>query len=434
MMAADFSDTGFSEATTASIATAREHSIGALLHRSARRTPDKTAIINGDVTLTFAELDTAVNRCANALTERGLRRGDRLALVSHNCWQFAVLNFAAARIGAILVPVNFGLGADEIAFILSHSGARGVVVEDALGQTVIDAIDRAAAVIDIQGWIALSGTPAPDGFQDATEWMSSGDATAVGVVIGDDEPVRMMYTSGTESRPKGVLLSSKSLISQYVSCIIDGGMTADDVEIHSLPLYHCAQLDCFLSTDIYLGATSIILPAPDPATILATIESARATKLFCPPTVWISLLRHPDFDTRDLSSLRKGYSVRHRCRSRCCVNCPAGCPTYNYGTSTDRPRCRRWQRFCNRTNRSTAPDRPGAPHSTSRPGSSTTTGIRCPPARSARSCTAVPMRHWGITATRRRPPRRSRAAGSTPVTSASSTRTAISASSTARRT
>ncbi|MEP9395302.1 acyl-CoA synthetase [Gordonia sp. VNK1] len=307
MMAADFSDTGFSEATTASIATAREHSIGALLHRSARRTPDKTAIINGDVTLTFAELDTAVNRCANALTERGLRRGDRLALVSHNCWQFAVLNFAAARIGAILVPVNFGLGADEIAFILSHSGARGVVVEDALGQTVIDAIDRAAAVIDIQGWIALSGMPAPDGFQDATEWMSSGDATAVGVVIGDDEPVRMMYTSGTESRPKGVLLSSKSLISQYVSCIIDGGMTADDVEIHSLPLYHCAQLDCFLSTDIYLGATSIILPAPDPAAILATIESARATKLFCPPTVWISLLRHPDFDTRDLSSLRKGY-------------------------------------------------------------------------------------------------------------------------------
>ena len=106
-----------------------------------------------------------------------------------------------------------------------------------------------------------------------------------------------MYTSGTESRPKGVMLSSRSLISQYVSCVIDGGMSADDVEVHALPMYHCAQLDCFFSVDVYLGATSIILPGPDPAALLATIERERVTKLFCPPTVWISLLRHPDFDT-----------------------------------------------------------------------------------------------------------------------------------------
>ncbi|WHU47628.1 acyl-CoA synthetase [Gordonia sp. L191] len=297
----------FSESTEAAIRTAREHSIGALLHRSAQRSPDKIAIIDGDTELTFAEFDAAVNRCANTLTARGLLRGDRLALISHNCWQFGVLNFATARLGVILVPINFGLGAEEIAFILTHSGARGVVVEDALGPTVTSAIDLAAAAVDIRGWIALSGAAPAHGWEDATAWMTTGDATAPGIVVGDDEPVRMMYTSGTESRPKGVLLSSKSLITQYVSCIIDGGMSGEDVEIHSLPMYHCAQLDCFFSTDIYLGATSIILPAPDPATILATIESARVTKLFCPPTVWISLLRHPDFDTRDLSSLRKGY-------------------------------------------------------------------------------------------------------------------------------
>ena len=74
-------------------------------------------------------------------------------------------------------------------------------------------------------------------------------------------------------------------------------MSADDVELHTLPLYHCAQLDCFLGTDVYLGATSIILPAPDPAAILRTIEAERVTKFFCPPTVWIALLRCPDFDT-----------------------------------------------------------------------------------------------------------------------------------------
>ncbi len=116
-----------------------------------------------------------------------------------------------------------------------------------------------------------------------------------------------MFTSGTESRPKGALLSSRSLLWQYVSCALDGNMTADDVELHTLPLYHCAQLDCFLGTDVYLGATSIILPAPDPAAILRTIEAERVTKFFAPPTVWIGLLRCPDFDSTDLSSLRKGY-------------------------------------------------------------------------------------------------------------------------------
>jgi fatty-acyl-CoA synthase len=84
-------------------------------------------------------------------------------------------------------------------------------------------------------------------------------------------------------------------------------MSADDVELHTLPLYHCAQLDCFLGTDVYLGATSVILPGPDPKSVLRAIEEHGVTKYFAPPTVWIGLLRCPDFDTTDLSSLRKGY-------------------------------------------------------------------------------------------------------------------------------
>ena len=127
------------------------------------------------------------------------------------------------------------------------------------------------------------------------------------MILEDDDPVRMMFTSGTESRPKGALLSSRSLMWQYVSCVIDGQMSADDIELHTMPLYHCAQLDCFLGVDVYLGATSIILPAPEPGAILRAIEEHRVTKFFAPPTIWIGLLRHPDFDTADLSSLRKGY-------------------------------------------------------------------------------------------------------------------------------
>ncbi|MYW02925.1 AMP-binding protein, partial [Streptomyces sp. SID3343] len=148
--------------------------------------------------------------------------------------------------------------------------------------------------------------PAVEGWEPFAALIGAGGAVPR-VELADDDPVQIMYTSGTESRPKGAVMTSRNLLAQYATAIIDGGMSADDVEIHALPLYHCAQLHCFLTPDVYLGATSIILPAPDPATLLATVEREGVTKLFCPPTVWIALLRHPDFDTRDLSSLRKGY-------------------------------------------------------------------------------------------------------------------------------
>jgi fatty-acyl-CoA synthase len=297
----------FTPSTTADVARARQHAVGDLLHRTARRYPDKPAIVAGDVRMSFAEFDAAVNRAAHALADRGLAKGDRLALLSHNSWQFGVLAFATAKLGVVLVPVNFMLGPDEIAYILGHSGARGIVAEDALAPTAEKALAAAGLEDGVRGWIALSGTAPAEGWEDVDAWCRDGDDSPPQVLVADDDPLRLMYTSGTESRPKGVMLSSRSLISQYVSCVVDGGMSADDVEVHALPMYHCAQLDCFFSVDVYLGATSIILPGPDPAALLATIAREKVTKLFCPPTVWISLLRHPDFDTTDLSSLRTGY-------------------------------------------------------------------------------------------------------------------------------
>ena len=289
------------------IARARRHSYGDLLHRTARRDPGKLAVVAGDVRATFADFDLAVNRCAHALAGLGLAKGDRLALLAHNCWEFAVLAFATARLGVVLVPVNFMLNADEIAYILRHSGAKGIVAEDALAGTAEVALAAAGAADPVRGWIGSSGAAPAAGWQDVGAWWRTGPGHAPEVGVADDDPLRLMYTSGTESRPKGVMLSSRSLIAQYVSCIIDGGMSRDDVELHTLPMYHCAQLDCFFSVDVYLGATSVILPGPDPAAMLAAIEREQVTKLFCPPTVWISLLRHPGFDTADLSSLRKGY-------------------------------------------------------------------------------------------------------------------------------
>ncbi|HEY4460171.1 MAG TPA: AMP-binding protein, partial [Pseudonocardiaceae bacterium] len=198
---------------------------------------------------------------------------------------------------------NFMLGATEIAYILDDAGAVAFIAEDALAATADAAITASTSTVRQRLWI---GTP-PPGWDDLRDWTDHDGPVAEPVLVADDDPIRLMYTSGTESRPKGAIHTSRSLMWQYVSCAIDGGMSGDDLEVHALPLYHCAQLDCFLSVDLYLGATSVILRAPDPAAILRAIADHRATKFFSPPTVWIALLRAPDFDRTDLSSLVKGY-------------------------------------------------------------------------------------------------------------------------------
>jgi fatty-acyl-CoA synthase len=291
---------------------ARSQSLADLLRRTAARYPDKVAVVAGGRRATYATFYEATERCARALQQRGLIKGDRLALLSHNNWEFAVLTFATARLGLVLVPVNFMLTAGEVSYILSHAGVSAMVTEESLIGTAEQALELAQVPDLVRGVIREPSIDSPrsltqSGWDDISDWLVAGQGPVEETHVEDDDPVRLMYTSGTESRPKGVLLSSRSLVAQYVSCAIDGDMSRNDVELHTLPMYHCAQLDCFFCVDVYVGATSVILPGPDPATMLATIEQERVTKLFCPPTVWISLLRHPDFDTRDLTSLRKGY-------------------------------------------------------------------------------------------------------------------------------
>ncbi|EHB53370.1 Long-chain-fatty-acid--CoA ligase [Mycolicibacterium rhodesiae JS60] len=287
------------------IRAARGHSLGDIPRRSARRYPDKVAIVDGDLTLTFAEFDQLVDRAAAALADNGLRPGDRVALLARNCWQYAVLAFATARAAVVLVPLNFMLTAEEIGYILSHCRATGFIVEIDLIAVAEDAM-RHDGTVTTRMAIARAESAVPPGWADFEQCLTT-TSSPPSPDVADDQMLRIMYTSGTESRPKGVMHSSRSLMWQYVSSIAAGSMAVEDIEIHSLPLYHCAQLDNFLATDVYLGATSILLPRPDPETVLRTIERYAVTNYFAPPTVWISLLRSPVFDQVDLSSLRKGY-------------------------------------------------------------------------------------------------------------------------------
>jgi fatty-acyl-CoA synthase len=137
--------------------------------------------------------------------------------------------------------------------------------------------------------------------------LAASDATLPEVDLGGADLAQIVYTSGTESAPKGAMLTHDAVLWQYVSCVVDASIATDDLALHALPLYHCAQLDVFLGPSIYVGAINVITARPVPENLLPLIERHRITSFFAPPTVWIALLRSPLFDRTDLSSLRKGY-------------------------------------------------------------------------------------------------------------------------------
>lgn len=291
----------------AQIARARGQQLGDLLRRSASRDPHKVALVFRDESDTFAELNTAVTRAANALATQGIVKGDHVALLSHNNRTFVVLRFALAKLGAILTPINFMLNAEEVAYILDHSGASTLISEDGLCDIADAALIVLGAAEMQKYYIPHSGADVSAGWTSTDTLLDHSDDSDIWVDVSPDDPIQMMYTSGTESRPKGALQTSSALYANYTSNIVNAEMSANAVSLHCLPLFHCAQLDTFLTPDLYQGATSILHEKADPADMLAAIQAEGVTQLFCPPTIWISLLRHPDFDKRDLSSLKSGY-------------------------------------------------------------------------------------------------------------------------------
>ncbi|MCF2532429.1 AMP-binding protein, partial [Yinghuangia soli] len=203
---------------------ARRHGLADLLARSAVRTPDKTAVVFGELRQSFAELDALVTRTAAGFAARGVAKGDRIVLLARNSHGFAVAYFALARIGAVSVPVNFMLTPPEVAYVLTHSGAVGVVAGADLVVTADAAL--AEAGLDVTALKVRAVIGETDGWEPFAA-LGASDAVCPEVDLDDDDPVQIMYTSGTESRPKGAVMTSRNLLAQYTTAIVDGGMSAD---------------------------------------------------------------------------------------------------------------------------------------------------------------------------------------------------------------
>ena len=278
--------------------------LGDLLRRTRQRYPNKLAIRCGSIDWTYAEFDDVCNQLAAGLAHCGIEIGDRIAVISRNSHAVAALRFAVARLGAVLVPVNFMLNADEARYILQHSGARMLCVDSGLA-----ALGAAASVdtaVTETVWLPGEDPTEPvAGLTTFNQLLKVGPAPQR--ALSGCMLAQLIYTSGTESRPKGAMLTHDAVISEYVSCLVDIEVSETDRVLHALPLYHCAQLDVFLGPCVYVGATSVITGKPTPANLLALMGRDRINSFFAPPTVWIALRQAPQFEITDLSSLRKGY-------------------------------------------------------------------------------------------------------------------------------
>ncbi|MGP8473912.1 acyl-CoA synthetase [Burkholderia sp. PR2] len=278
--------------------------LGDLLRRTSMRFPQKLAIQCGMTAWTYREFDEICNRLATGLANHGIEVGDRVAIVARNSHAYAALRFALARLGAVFVPINFMLSADEIHYILANCGARMLCVDSEFAEN--GRIASAGTAVTEYVWLPgeLNSSPA-DGMSTFEELLQPG-------VLPERElagamPAQIIYTSGTESRPKGAVLTHDAIIAEYVSCLADIGVTENDRMLHAMPLYHCAQLDVFLGPCIYAGASNVITSRPTASNLLGLLSAHHINSFFAPPTVWIALLRSEQFDDADLSVLKKAY-------------------------------------------------------------------------------------------------------------------------------
>ncbi|GLZ48116.1 acyl-CoA synthetase [Actinomycetospora sp. NBRC 106375] len=276
--------------------------VGDSLTRTASRHPDRTAIVDGERSWTYAAFDAWVNRLARGLAARGYGRGDALALAAGNSAEFLVTYYACAKLGVVCVPVNLGWRCDEVAYVLQDSGARGIVVEAQLVDALASAVEQSPGVADV---IVAPGTGAPAGGHLLLEDVLDADDGAPEVLVGDRDPITYLYTSGTTSAPKGVIGNHLAIYLESITMALEAKFDENDRFVAMLPMFHTAQLNTHCTPAIMVGATIHVLRAFDPATLLAMIERERITQIFGLPMMYRAMLDHPDLATRDVSSLRR---------------------------------------------------------------------------------------------------------------------------------
>ena len=278
-----------------------ENLAASLDHQAARR-PDKVVLTHGSVTRTNTQLLERVNALAAALREKGVGEGGIVAILLYNRIEFIETVYAVARLGASFLPLNFRLSPAEWEYILGHAGAQVVVVDADFAeqlQSVADGLDALSTVIRL---------PHPDTGQGADDFGPLVSAhlgeTVPTVDVPGEAMQRLMYTSGTTSRPKGVVISHRNYLAKTLGMLLLLGWDDTEVAVVSGPLYHVGALDMGGLTVLHAGGSLVLQTKYDAAEALELIEAHRATNIWLAPAMVNGILQHKRTDEADLTSLR----------------------------------------------------------------------------------------------------------------------------------
>ena len=294
-----------------------EETIGANFERTAAAHPHVDALVEVATgrRWTYAELDAEINTVARGLMAAGLEVGDRIGIWAPNCAEWVLVQFAAAKIGAILVNINPAYRTHELAYVLEQSGLSMLV-----SATSFKSSDYAAMVGEVRPeasalqQVVFIGTADWDRLRESAAQISAEQLVARQAGLSNSDPINIQYTSGTTGFPKGATLSHRNILN-------NGYFVTEQIRLRPgerlcipVPFYHCfgmvmGNLGCTTH-----GAT-IVIPAPgfDPGLTLDAIESQRCTGVYGVPTMFIAMQNHADFAARDLSSLRTGIMAGAVC-------------------------------------------------------------------------------------------------------------------------
>jgi fatty-acyl-CoA synthase len=291
--------------------------LGANFEATVARFGEREAVVDASTgrRLTYAELDRQVDTVARGLLALGVAKGDRVGIWAPNCVEWVLVQYATAKMGAVLVNVNPAYRTHELGFVLRQSGVSVLV-----SATSFKTSDYAAMVEEVRGdcpalrEVVLIGTASWEALLEGAARVPGEALRERMALLSCDDPINIQYTSGTTGFPKGATLSHHNILNNgfFVSEVC-GHTELDRIAI-PVPFYHC-----FGMVMGNLGATShgacIVIPAPgfDPAMTLQAVQDERCTSLYGVPTMFIAQLQHPDFGSFDLSSLRTGIMAGSPC-------------------------------------------------------------------------------------------------------------------------
>ncbi|MEU2945744.1 AMP-binding protein [Nocardiopsis alba] len=291
--------------------------IGGNLARTAAAHPDRDALIDRGLGLryTYREFDAEVDRVASGLLDLGVAKGDRVGIWSPNRAEWVLVQYATARIGAVLVNINPAYRTHELRYVLGQAGVSVLVSAPAFKTS-----DYAGMIEEVRGDcpdlrdVVLLESPAWDALLAAGERNGRGPVAEVEATLSPDDPINIQYTSGTTGFPKGATLSHHNILNNGFSVGELLGYTEIDRIALPVPFYHC-----FGMVMGNLAATShgacMVIPGPgfEPATALDAVQAEKCTSLYGVPAMFIAELALPDFDDYDLSTLRTGIMAGSPC-------------------------------------------------------------------------------------------------------------------------